>query len=119
LFGAISGALAVLIGAFGAHWLKSIMSVDEMANFKTASEYHFIHSIMLVFTGYYANRKQKSKSLVIAGYAFLVGIILFCFSLYAYAIVSGVWLTIVTPVGGLCFVLGWSALAVDAIVSRL
>ncbi|MBI1183989.1 DUF423 domain-containing protein [bacterium] len=118
MLGALSGALAVMIGAFGAHWLKSIMTPEELANFKTASEYHFIHSIMLVFVGYYANRKQKSKSLVVSGYAFLLGIVLFSFSLYAYAILAGWWFTIVTPIGGLCLIIGWGALAFEAISSR-
>lgn len=119
LFGAISGALAVSIGAFGAHWLKEIMTPEEMANFKTASQYHFIHSIMLVFTGYYSNRKQKSKSLIVSGYSFFIGIILFCFSLYGYAIFNGTWMAMITPVGGLAFILGWTGIAIHNILDRI
>ncbi|MGB0431445.1 MAG: DUF423 domain-containing protein [Bacteroidia bacterium] len=119
LFGAFLGALAVAIGAFGAHWLKDLMDEKELANFKTASNYHFYHAIMLVFVGYYSNRKQKSLSLIISGYSFLVGILLFCFSLYGYAIFNGTWMAIITPVGGLAFIIGWGALAFEVVKSKI
>lgn len=119
LFGTISGLVAVALGAFGAHWLKDMMTASEMANFQTASDYHFTHSIMLVFTGYYANRKQKSKALIISGYSFLLGIILFCLSLYGYAIFHGTWMAMITPIGGLAFIAGWGAFAFEIISSKI
>lgn len=119
LFGAVSGLVAVALGAFGAHWLSELMTDKEMGNFQTASDYHFYHSIMLVFTGYYANRKQKSTSLIVSAYAFLLGIILFCLSLYGYAIFHGTWMAMITPIGGLAFIVGWGALAFEIIKSKI
>ncbi|MFY0672008.1 MAG: DUF423 domain-containing protein [Bacteroidia bacterium] len=119
LFGAVLGLLAVAIGAFGAHLLSEIMTAKEMANFQTGSDYHFVHSIMLVFIGYYSNRKQKSKALIISGYSFLLGILLFSFSLYGYAIFNGTWMAMITPVGGLALIIGWGGLAFEIIKSKI
>lgn len=119
MVGAISGALAVLIGAFGAHWLKDMMTAEEMNSFQTASKYHFIHSLALLFAGYYGNRKQSSKSLAVASYLFIAGIILFCSTLYATKIYAPWWKASMPPIGGLCFVGGWISIAVDAAISRV
>lgn len=119
ILAAISGALAVAIGAFGAHALKEIMTEAELANFKTASQYHYYHTLLLLFVGYYANRNQKRKLLIVAGYFITSGMILFSFSLYAYAALQNSWIAMITPVGGLMLIIGWVVLAVSLIKSRL
>ena len=119
IVGAISGALAVLIGAFGSHWLRDMMTAEEMNSFQTASKYHFIHSLALLFAGYYGNRKQSSKSLAVASYLFISGILLFCTSLYATRVFPTWWMASVPPLGGLSFVGGWISIAIDAAISRV
>lgn len=120
MWGAFSGALAVAIGAFGQHWLEPIMTPMEVKNFNIASDYHFIHSLTLLFTGYYANRKQKSKPLMVAGYSFLFGIVFFCFSLYGYgAFDEGSWIVMLPPLGGVCLLLGWIALGMEFLLSKI
>ena len=111
IVGAISGAVAVILGAFGAHFLAEIMTDKEMANFKTAGQYHFIHSFLMIFSGYYYRRHPKRAIIKYAGVTLLAGILLFCFSLYLYAIIDGKWLTILTPVGGISFTISWILLA--------
>lgn len=111
--------MAVLIGAFGSHWLGKMMNADEMRRFQTASEYHYIHTLALLFVGYYGNRKQSSKSLAVASYLFISGIVLFCTSLYASKVFPDWWMAVMPPIGGLCFVGGWVALAFETIVSRV
>lgn len=118
MWGALSGALAVAIGAFGQHWLAPIMTPEELKNFGTASDYHFIHSVTLLFTGYYANRKQKSKPLMIAGYSYILGIIFFCGSLYAYGALEGGWVHYITPLGGLLFIVGWVSVGFEVLLDK-
>jgi uncharacterized membrane protein YgdD (TMEM256/DUF423 family) len=122
--GALMGFLAVGFGAFGAHSLKDRLkpavsdSTDEAAfklrrleNFETASRYNMIHALALVAVGLLAPAGRSSPALAIAGWSFVLGIVLFSGSLYAYGLTGLRWLGAITPFGGLGFLAGWLALA--------
>lgn len=113
--GAISAALAIILGAFGAHGLPDILNTPKQIDtWKTASHYHLIHAAALVMLGF-ASASLDSRALRTAGWLLLVGQILFSFSLYFYVILGFDWLGAVTPLGGLCFIAGWIAVAVAGI----
>ncbi len=113
--GAIFGALAVALGAFGAHGLKNILSPELIEIYMKGVTYQFYHCFALLATGLvYVH--AKSKQLEWATYAFIIGIILFSGSLYALSFLksTGVGLGpvgIITPFGGLFFIAGWLLLA--------
>ena len=106
LFATVSGFLAVAIGAFGAHGLKNIITADLINIYKTGVDYHFYHTFALLTLGLSAQWLPK-KWLTVSACSFVVGIMLFSGSLYAYAITSAKWLGPITPLGGVCLLLGW------------
>ena len=109
--GAIFGALAVMIGAFGAHALKESLSTYEMGVFTTGSTYHFYHALALVAYGLYA-KDDKVPSW--PAWSFVFGIIVFSGSLYGLAILHLPKLGMITPIGGLAFIAGWIGFAMSA-----
>lgn len=111
--GAISGFIAVLFGAFGAHALKARLSADMLAIWKTANEYHFYHALALLLVGVLA-RQSKVPGLDVSAGCFLAGIIVFSGSLYLLALTGTRWLGAITPIGGLLFLAGWAWLAWSA-----
>jgi len=113
LAAAIGGFLAVCLGAFAAHSLKSHLDAYELAIWQTGVQYQMYHSLALLAVALVYLHKP-SKSLKLAGLAFILGALLFSGSLYALALGAPRWLGAVTPVGGLGFLLGWLALAVAA-----
>ena len=114
LIGALSGALAVMLGAFGAHGLKAKLSEKMLANYMTGVEYHFYHTLALLAIGLLALHLQ-SRLLVSGGWAFVIGIVLFSGSLYVMALTGITKLGMITPIGGLAFILGWVLLAAAVI----
>ncbi len=113
--GAVFAALAVILGAFGAHALKTILPPDQLLIFETGVRYQFYHSFALLITGI-AFASFPVKQLKLASAFFIIGIVLFSGSLYAMTLLSsrGVSLGpigIVTPIGGLFFIIGWILLA--------
>lgn len=102
LAGAISGALAVALGAFGAHGLKTTLG-DDLATWQTASHYHVVHSLAW-FAAAYWGLKWPSR-------LFAAGIVLFSGSLYLLAALKLRFMGAVAPLGGVCFILGWLAMA--------
>lgn len=113
--GALSGLVAVAAGAFGAHGLKARLAPDLLAVFETGARYQMYHALALVLVGVLALRvspdAQGLSSLKWAGGLFLAGTLLFSGSLYVLALSGQRWLGAVTPLGGLCFLAGWLALA--------
>jgi uncharacterized membrane protein YgdD (TMEM256/DUF423 family) len=106
---AVSGALAVTLGAFGAHGLKELLAQNGTAAiWEKAVFYHFIHTVMLFVLA----QRQPLK----AGpwWCFLSGIAIFSGSLYLLAVTNAHWLGAVTPVGGISLIAGWIWLAVVA-----
>ena len=113
--GAILGALAVVLGAFGAHALREILSDKGLALWETAVRYHFYHALALLVIGLLYDRVPSSRLRLASG-LFVVGFLLFCGSLYALsfrevAAINLSWLGPITPLGGVCFILAWLLLA--------
>ena len=113
--GAILGALGVVLGAFGAHALREILSDKGLALWETAVRYHFYHALALLVIGLLYDRVPSSRLRLASG-LFVVGFLLFCGSLYALsfrevAAINLSWLGPITPLGGVCFILAWLLLA--------
>jgi len=104
-------ALAVMLGAFGAHGLKTHLSSEMMQVYKTGVEYHFYHALGLLFIGV-LSISIPSGLLNWSALFLTVGIILFSGSLYLLAISGIKWLGAITPIGGLSFIAGWILLFV-------
>lgn len=105
---ALSGALAVILGAFGAHGLRERLSPESLASWQTAVQYHLVHSAALLALALYALRGGRGAGLAFALLA--AGVLLFSGSIYALALGGPRSLGPVTPVGGLALVAGWLAL---------
>jgi uncharacterized membrane protein YgdD (TMEM256/DUF423 family) len=110
--GAVTAALAVALGAFGAHALKTRLAPDLLAVYQTAVQYHFYHALGLILIGLAAGQMAGSVWLKAAGWTMLAGIVLFSGSLYVLTISGQRWLGAITPVGGLAFIAGWALFAV-------
>lgn len=106
----ILGFLAVAIGAFGAHSLSGKISPGMMDIYHTGVMYHLIHSVVILVIGLSGRDK-----FFIAGVFFAIGVILFSFSLYLYALTSVLAFAIVTPFGGMFFLIGWLLIIIKAI----
>ncbi len=113
--GAVLGFLAVAIGAFGAHGLKAhLEKLHTAATFETAVQYHFYHALALLAVGLGAGPYKASTAGQVAGWAFVVGVVLFSGSLYVLSVKGNNKHGMITPFGGLAFLAGWLALAVAA-----
>lgn len=113
--GAVLGFLGVAIGAFGAHGLKTRLdALGTTATFHTGAEYHFYHALALLAVGMMWGASPASRASNVAGWAFLVGVILFSGSLYALSATGYKMLGMITPFGGVAFLVGWVALVVAA-----
>lgn len=115
--GAFMGFLSVAIGAFGAHGIKPLLDPDQFTVFHTAVEYQFYHTLAILFVAGLMHFGRKSM-LTYAGTFFTIGIVFFSGSLYAMSFASIIKLNLsmlgpVTPLGGLCFILGWVCLLVS------
>jgi uncharacterized membrane protein YgdD (TMEM256/DUF423 family) len=108
---ALALALAVMIGAFGAHGLRGRIDPDSMAVYQTAVLYHFLHALGLFVVSVMPQR----KGLTLVCWLLLAGIVLFSGSLYVLAITGIQILGAVTPLGGLCFIAAWLMLAYSAL----
>lgn len=116
--GAITGALAVALGAFGAHALKPyLLEVGRVDTFELAVRYQFYHTFAILFTGI-TQARYTSGYLRSAPVAFIAGIILFCGSLYTLCFAGTSWVVFVTPVGGVLFIAGWLLLLAGVIKSK-
>ena len=107
LVAAINGFLAVAAGAFAAHGLKGKLDAQALSVFETAARYHIYHALAIAA----AARGAASPAASAAAAFFLAGIVLFSGSLYGLALTGLRSLAIVTPIGGLAFLVGWAALA--------
>lgn len=115
--GAVLGGLGVILGAFGAHGLKQLVPQETVAAYQTGVQYQMYHAFALMFVGILSQR-ITTNLLSYAGISFIIGVLLFSGSLYVLASmkamnkvgVSGI--GIITPIGGLFFVLGWVLLLI-------
>jgi uncharacterized membrane protein YgdD (TMEM256/DUF423 family) len=114
IIGAVLMALGVGLGAFGAHALKQKLSVEMMAVYKTAVEYHFYHALGLILIGI-LYQLYPSKMIVASGWVVFLGVVLFSGSLYFLSITDIKWIGAITPIGGVAFIAGWVLLVIGII----
>lgn len=98
--------LAVLIGAFGAHGLKAMVTAEKLVTFETGVRYHFYHGFGLVLLGLFSQFFPQER-LGVTFMAFIAGIFIFSFNCYLYVLTDMKIFAMIVPVGGLLFVLGW------------
>ena len=112
---ALSGCLAVGLGAFGAHALRDRLSADALQVFQTGVSYQMYHALALLAVGILLARLSSTTDgsvwLSAAGWLFVAGSVLFSGSLYLLALTGTTWLGAITPLGGVAFLAGWLALA--------
>ncbi|MDZ7773045.1 MAG: DUF423 domain-containing protein [Balneolaceae bacterium] len=107
LSGSAAMALAVMLGAFGAHALRGRLDPDMLETFTTGVTYHFYHALGLLILGIAAQYLPESPWLRWSGWLMGAGIVLFSGSLYLMAFTGARWLGAVTPIGGMAFILAW------------
>jgi uncharacterized membrane protein YgdD (TMEM256/DUF423 family) len=112
--GGILAALAVGLGAIGAHALKMQLTPEQLETYQTAVHYQMIHAIGLVLVGL-LGLYHRSRLFDMAGWAMLVGIILFSGFLFAWLATGRKVFVYPVPVGGVAFIIGWLALAIGAL----
>jgi uncharacterized membrane protein YgdD (TMEM256/DUF423 family) len=114
LVGSIAMALAVALGAFGAHGLKNMLTDEMLDIFETGVKYHFYHAIGLLVIGLVVQYMSESLLLQWSGWMMIAGILVFSGSLYILSIAGIRWMGAITPIGGLCFIISWILLALAA-----
>lgn len=112
--GALAGALGVTAGAFGAHALREQLAPDRLAQFELAVRYQMYHAFALLAAGYAVNRWPASTAAA-AGWAFVIGMLIFCGTVYALAFGSPRWFGAITPIGGVALIVGWLLLMYSAL----
>lgn len=112
MIAAISGLLAVVIGAFGAHGLKGRVTEDLLAIYQTGVQYHFYHSFALLVVGLLLLQFPLAGLFNWSGWLFVIGIVVFSGSLYVLSLTGIRWLGAITPLGGLAFIVGWLTMAI-------
>jgi len=111
LVASLNAALAVGLGAFGAHGLRSRLPADLLATYQTGVQYHFYHALGLFAVALVAAHLPESALVKWSGWLMLAGIVLFSVSLYALSISGLRWLGAITPLGGVAFIGAWLLLA--------
>ncbi len=122
IIASIFGILAVILGAFGAHGLKRVITAGELDTWQTAVQYQFYHTLALLFLATFS--RFRSRTINAASWFFTIGILLFSGSLYLLSAKDLLNITNVsilgpmTPIGGLFFILGWVSLLVATIKNK-
>ncbi len=114
MVGAASAALAVAFGAFGAHALKTRLPADLLTIWHTGFQYHLAHSLGLILVGLACLQWPDSKWIIASGWLMLAGMLLFSGSLYLLALSGIRGFGMITPLGGIAFIIAWISLAVAA-----
>ena len=114
--GATLGAVGVAMGAFGAHALKDRLDAYSLGIFETAVRYQMYHVPALLAVGLLEIVGRGGPTVTVAGWSFVVGILIFSGTLYALSLAGPQykWLGAITPLGGLALIVGWIALAIAA-----
>jgi len=113
--GSVSAGLAVALGAFGAHGLRTRLSPEMLAVYETGVRYQMYHALALLAVAWVAARWPGAALTAWAGWTFVAGTVLFSGSLYVLALTGRAWFGAVTPLGGVAFIAGWVCLALAAI----
>ncbi len=111
VIGAVAAGLGVLLGAFGAHGLQARLTPDLLETFETGVRYEIYHAFAILIVAL-ALTRWNSPLITWAGWAFLLGMVVFSGSLYILALTGVRWLGAITPIGGVAFIAGWVLLAV-------
>ncbi|MEE9303814.1 MAG: DUF423 domain-containing protein [Thiotrichaceae bacterium] len=119
LAGCVTGLLAVVLGAFGAHGLEKIVEPKILETYQTGVQYQFYHSFALITAGMFAHFWPETKHFNAAGISFLIGIIIFSGSLYLYTLTGNKVFGMITPLGGLSFIFGWGLLIIALWKSKI
>jgi uncharacterized membrane protein YgdD (TMEM256/DUF423 family) len=119
--GAILGIIAIILGAFGAHALKKMLSIDQLSTFETGVRYQMYHALFLLFLGLMTQIPQRTKKIIFL--LVIIGVILFSGSIYLLAtndLTSFNFKIIgfVTPIGGLLLILGWCGLLLNILSKK-
>ena len=113
--GGINGLTAVALGAFGAHSLKATLEANQTASvYQTAAQYQMAHALALLLVALLSERFAHAERLRLVGWLFAWGILIFSGSLYLLALTNVKFLGAITPLGGLCFLSGWTTLIIAA-----
>lgn len=107
-FAGVLGALSIAMGAFGAHALRGRVAPNLLDAYQTGAQYHLAHAIALLALAFYG--QSAGQSITLPASLWLAGILLFSGSLYAMAITGVTRLGIITPIGGIAFLVGWLSL---------
>ncbi len=113
IFSSLTAALGVILGAFAAHGLKGRLSESLLSAFQTGVQYQLYHSLAIIAL-VVMHRVWPNYWLFWGACAMALGIIFFSGSLYALALTEVKWFGPITPLGGLCFIAGWVAIAIAA-----
>jgi uncharacterized membrane protein YgdD (TMEM256/DUF423 family) len=113
LMASFAGFTGVTLGAFGAHGLRDRLAPDMLTVYQTGVQYHLIHAVALLAAAALVTR-TSSRLVPIAGWLFVLGIVLFSGSLYVMSLTGLTKLGMITPIGGLAFLGGWALLALAA-----
>ena len=105
--GSINAMLAVILGAFGAHGLKGRLAPDLLAVYQTGVQYHFYHALGLLAAGLLIIQLPASALLRWCGWLMFCGIVLFSGSLYLLALMHAPVFGMITPLGGIAFIISW------------
>ena len=116
-FGAFNAFIAVAAGAFAAHGLRDILNTEYLNTFKTAADYQLMHGIGLILIGL-INKHNTNRCNIAAAIFMLAGIILFSGSLYLLTLTNTRWLGIITPFGGVCFLIAWLTLGFNYLLNN-
>jgi len=120
LSGTLMAMVAVMLGAFAAHSLKTSLDSYRLSVFETGARYQMYHALALILSGLMAGfNSLDQKWFRYAGCAFLLGILLFSGSLYCLALSGIKWFGAITPIGGVAFIIGWLLLLVGIVKSPL
>jgi len=108
--GTIFLALAVMIGAFGAHGLKNFVTPEKLITFETGVRYHFYHGFTILILAAY-DQLNPGRNLSLSLSSFIIGILLFSFNCYLYVLTDIKTFAMIVPVGGVLFIIGWLSFA--------
>ncbi len=107
--GAIAAFVGVALGAFGAHSLRTKLTPEMLNIFEVGVRYQMYHALGLIAVAWAITRWPEAN-LNAAGWAFIVGIVIFSGSLYLLTLTDTRWLGAITPIGGIAFLIGWAIL---------
>ena len=108
--GAVLAMFSVIFGAFGAHIIKDVVTIDRFATYQTAVEYQFWHALGLLAVALAGGRMEKGRW-YLAGLLLFIGTLIFSGSLYLLVFTGISWLGAITPIGGTLMIIGWALFA--------